>query len=48
MDGGEDCEIINNDNWYETFDGILWKLKQLRDENIRLKEQLNEHKKKEV
>ena len=49
MDRGES---INNSNWHETFDGILWKLKQLRDENIRLtnenlklQEELDEKKK---
>lgn len=35
----EEPEIINNENWYDTFDGILWKLKQLRDENIALKKE---------
>lgn len=52
MDG---TESINNENWYDSFDGILWKLKQLRDENIALKnenakfkEELDELKKKEV
>lgn len=52
MDGREN---INNDNWYDSFDGILWKLEQLRDENIALKtenkklrEELDGYKKKEV
>ena len=39
MDGGES---INNSNWHETFDGILWKLTQLRDENLSLKKELKQ------
>lgn len=34
--------------WWETFDGIIDKLKELRDENIKLKEQLNEYQQKEI
>lgn len=45
---GQEVQNINNENWWETFDGILWKLEQLRDENIRLKEELNELKEKEI
>lgn len=51
----ESLETINNENWHETLGGILWKLEQLRDENItlknenlNLKEELNELKEKEV
>lgn len=45
MSGMENNNIINNDNWWETFDGILWKLEQLRDENIALKEEIEKIKK---
>lgn len=45
---GQEVQNINNENWWETLDGFLWKLEQLRDENIRLKEELNELKEKEI
>ncbi len=35
---GEESKL----EWWETFDGILWKLESLRDENIALNNKINE------